>query len=36
VVVMRFEGESEAALQRIQNEFKHAILAVKPDAVLSF
>ncbi|MFC7518774.1 phosphomannomutase/phosphoglucomutase, partial [Herbaspirillum sp. GCM10030257] len=36
VVVMRFEGETEAALQRIQNQFKQAILAAKPDAVLSF
>ncbi|MFC7516527.1 phosphomannomutase/phosphoglucomutase, partial [Herbaspirillum sp. GCM10030257] len=36
VVVMRFEGENEAALQRIQNQFKQAILAAKPDAVLSF
>jgi phosphomannomutase / phosphoglucomutase len=36
VVVMRFEGESEAALQRIQREFRHAILLVKPNAVLPF
>jgi phosphomannomutase/phosphoglucomutase len=36
VVVMRFEGETEQALARIQAEFKRAILASKPDAVLSF
>ncbi|WP_420475340.1 phosphomannomutase/phosphoglucomutase [Noviherbaspirillum sp. ST9] len=36
VVVMRFEGESAEALKRIQEEFKRAILAVKPDASLSF
>jgi phosphomannomutase/phosphoglucomutase len=32
VVVMRFEGESESVLNRIKQEFKNAILAVKPDA----
>jgi phosphomannomutase/phosphoglucomutase len=36
VVVMRFEGESAQALARIQDDFKRAILAVKPDAVLTF
>ena len=36
VVVMRFEGESPQALQRIQEEFRQAILAVKPDAQLPF
>ena len=36
VVVMRFEGESAAALARIQGEFKRVILAAKPDAVLPF
>ena len=36
VVVMRFEGESEAALARIQAEFKRVILAAKPDAKLPF
>ncbi|HEX7646711.1 MAG TPA: phosphomannomutase/phosphoglucomutase, partial [Noviherbaspirillum sp.] len=36
VVVMRFEGESDAALQRIQAEFKRAILAARPDAQLPF
>jgi phosphomannomutase/phosphoglucomutase len=36
VVVMRFEAESEAALARIQAEFKRVILAAKPDAILPF
>jgi phosphomannomutase/phosphoglucomutase len=36
VVVMRFEGETQEALQRIQNEFKRVLLAAKPDAVLPF
>jgi phosphomannomutase/phosphoglucomutase len=36
VVVMRFEGESRDALDRIQNEFKREILAAKPDASLPF
>jgi phosphomannomutase/phosphoglucomutase len=36
VVVMRFEGESAEALARIQEEFRRAILASKPDAQLSF
>ncbi|HJV80491.1 MAG TPA: phosphomannomutase/phosphoglucomutase, partial [Noviherbaspirillum sp.] len=36
VVVMRFEGESAQALQRIQEEFRRAILACKPDAALDF
>lgn len=36
VIVMRFEGESREALERIQNEFKRVILAVKADAVLPF
>jgi phosphomannomutase/phosphoglucomutase len=36
VVVMRFEGESAEALARIQNDFRRAILASKPDAVLTF
>ncbi|WP_194720749.1 phosphomannomutase/phosphoglucomutase [Noviherbaspirillum malthae] len=36
VVVMRFEGESQEALARIQNDFKRAILAAKPDAELPF
>jgi phosphomannomutase/phosphoglucomutase len=36
VIVMRFEAESDAALQRIQGEFKRVILAAKPDAGFSF
>ncbi|MEC4722983.1 phosphomannomutase/phosphoglucomutase, partial [Noviherbaspirillum sp. CPCC 100848] len=36
VVVMRFEGESQQALERIQNDFKRAILAAKADAALPF
>ena len=36
VVVMRFEGESAAALARIQSEFKREILAAKPNAQLPF
>ena len=36
VVVMRFEAESAAALARIQAQFKDAILACRPDAVLPF
>ncbi|HYD82232.1 MAG TPA: phosphomannomutase/phosphoglucomutase [Paucimonas sp.] len=36
VVVMRFEGETAAALARIQDEFKREILALKPDARLPF
>jgi phosphomannomutase/phosphoglucomutase len=36
VVVMRFEAETQEALQRIQQDFKRAILAAKPDAALPF
>jgi phosphomannomutase / phosphoglucomutase len=36
VVVLRFEADDEAALQRIQGDFRRAILAVKPDAALPF
>jgi phosphomannomutase/phosphoglucomutase len=36
VVVMRFEAESEQALQRIQQEFKRVLLAAKPDAVMPY
>ncbi len=36
VVVMRFEAESEAALVRIQADFKRVITAAKPDAVLPY
>ncbi|MGH8641981.1 MAG: phosphomannomutase/phosphoglucomutase [Burkholderiales bacterium] len=34
VVVLRFEADDEAALKRIQGDFRRAILAVKPDAQL--
>jgi phosphomannomutase/phosphoglucomutase len=36
VVVLRFEGENPAALDRIQREFARVILAAKPDAKLPF
>jgi len=36
VVVLRFEGDSQAALARIQGEFRQALLALKPDARLPF
>ena len=36
VVVMRFEADSEEAIARIQNEFKIALLAAKPDTNLPF
>jgi phosphomannomutase/phosphoglucomutase len=36
VLVLRFEADDEAALRRIQAEFRRALLAVKPDAQLPF
>ena len=36
VIVLRFEADNEAALKRIQAEFRRAILAVKPGAQLPF
>ncbi len=36
VVVLRFEGNDEAALKRIQQAFREALLKVKPDAELPF
>lgn len=36
VVVMRFEADTQAAITRIQEAFKSAILAVKPHAELPF
>jgi phosphomannomutase/phosphoglucomutase len=36
VIVMRFEAESDAALQRIQGEFKRVIQAVRPDVGFPF
>ena len=36
VVVLRFEADNEAAIARIQSEFKTALLAAKPGAELPF
>jgi phosphomannomutase/phosphoglucomutase len=36
VIVLRFEADNEAALARIQGDFKRALLALKPDAKLPF
>ncbi|SAK71372.1 phosphoglucomutase [Caballeronia fortuita] len=36
VVVMRFEADNDAALKRIQEDFRRVILAEKPDAALPF
>ena len=36
VVVLRFEGENQAALERIQQAFREALLKVKPEAQLPF
>jgi phosphomannomutase/phosphoglucomutase len=36
VIVMRFEAESQPALDRIQAEFKRVITAAKPDAALPY
>jgi phosphomannomutase/phosphoglucomutase len=36
VIVLRFEADDEAALERIQEDFRRALLAVKPDAALPF
>jgi phosphomannomutase/phosphoglucomutase len=36
VVVLRFEADNEAALKRIQEDFRRVILKVKPDAILPF
>jgi phosphomannomutase/phosphoglucomutase len=33
---MRFEADSQEAIERIQAAFKNAILAVKPEAKLPF
>ena len=32
VLVLRFEGHTEAALQRIQHDFMAALKKIKPDA----
>jgi phosphomannomutase/phosphoglucomutase len=36
VVVLRFEADDDAALKRIQEQFRRAILAVRPEAKLPF
>jgi len=36
VIVLRFEADTEAALARIQNDFRRVLLAVKPGASLPF
>jgi len=36
IIVMRFEGDDEAALKRIQNVFSGEIRRIKPDAQLPF
>jgi phosphomannomutase/phosphoglucomutase len=36
VIVLRFEADDEAALKRIQDDFRRAILAVKSNAQLPF
>jgi len=36
VVVLRFEADTPAALARIQEDFRRAILAVWPGAVLPY
>ena len=36
VVVLRFEADDEAALKRIQEDFRRALRAVKPDIALPF
>ena len=36
VIVLRFEADSEAALNRIQKDFRKVILQVKPDAELPY
>lgn len=36
IIVLRFEADNEAALRRIQDDFRRALLAVKPGATLPF
>lgn len=36
VIVLRFEAQSQEALEQIQGEFRAALLALKPDAALPF
>jgi phosphomannomutase/phosphoglucomutase len=36
VIVLRFEADNDAALKRIQDDFRRVLLAAKPDARLPF
>jgi phosphomannomutase / phosphoglucomutase len=36
VIVLRFEADDQAALERIQNEFRRVLVAAKPDIALPF
>jgi phosphomannomutase/phosphoglucomutase len=36
VIVLRFEADNEAALERIKSEFRHALQPLKPDAPLPY
>jgi len=36
IIVLRFEADDDQALKRIQADFRHALLAVKPGATLPF
>jgi len=36
VIVLRFEADNNAALKRIQDDFRRALAAVKPGALLPF
>ena len=36
VLVFRFEADNQAALERIQKQFRALVLATKPDAQLPF
>ena len=36
VIVLRFEADSQAAIERIQATFRAVLLGAKPDAVLPF
>ncbi len=36
ILVLRFEGDTEESLQRIKDNFKQQMLAIKPDLKLPF
>ena len=36
VIVLRFEGDTQSALERIQREFRAVLQPLKPDAPLPF